>query len=379
MRERQRELGSEGDVVIEGRDIGTVVAPDAEVKVYLVADPAGARAAAPGRAARHRRRRARDRPQAPRRVRPRAHAAGRRRRGDRHDPPRDRRRRRADRGPRPRRAPARRAERGLRRFRLADLAALHVAARRLRSRAAAATGSTGSRAGRLRARDQPPRLDRHPARRRALAAEHQLRREDRGARRAGPRPASSAGTGSSRPARRVRPRRGAADAPGCAPTGARSASSSRARGRRRGVPGRGQPGAAMVAIQEDVPVVPIAVYGTQFWKLGNFAPCSIAVGEPFRSRASAGRPGYKEASLEIERRINVLFDWLADVHARGRPARPADGRARARVRSTTPVTPDAAHGDGRRRHRRASSVGRRTTTCSARSRSSASRTSASRR
>jgi cytidylate kinase len=39
MRERQRVLGHEGDVVIEGRDIGTVVAPDAEVKVYLVADP----------------------------------------------------------------------------------------------------------------------------------------------------------------------------------------------------------------------------------------------------------------------------------------------------------------------------------------------------
>jgi cytidylate kinase len=39
MRERQRELGAEGDVVIEGRDIGTVVAPRAEVKVYLEADP----------------------------------------------------------------------------------------------------------------------------------------------------------------------------------------------------------------------------------------------------------------------------------------------------------------------------------------------------
>jgi CMP/dCMP kinase len=39
MRERQRELGHKGDVVIEGRDIGTVVAPDAEVKVYLQADP----------------------------------------------------------------------------------------------------------------------------------------------------------------------------------------------------------------------------------------------------------------------------------------------------------------------------------------------------
>jgi cytidylate kinase len=38
MRDRQRQLGREGDVVIEGRDIGTVVAPDARVKVYLVAD-----------------------------------------------------------------------------------------------------------------------------------------------------------------------------------------------------------------------------------------------------------------------------------------------------------------------------------------------------
>jgi len=38
MRERQRELGSHGDAVIEGRDIGTVVCPNADVKVYLVAD-----------------------------------------------------------------------------------------------------------------------------------------------------------------------------------------------------------------------------------------------------------------------------------------------------------------------------------------------------
>jgi cytidylate kinase len=39
MRERQRDLGHQGNVVIEGRDIGTVVAPDAEVKIYLKADP----------------------------------------------------------------------------------------------------------------------------------------------------------------------------------------------------------------------------------------------------------------------------------------------------------------------------------------------------
>jgi cytidylate kinase len=38
MRQRQRELAHQGNAVIEGRDIGTVVAPDAEVKVYLVAD-----------------------------------------------------------------------------------------------------------------------------------------------------------------------------------------------------------------------------------------------------------------------------------------------------------------------------------------------------
>jgi cytidylate kinase len=39
MRERQRELAAQGDVVIEGRDIGTVVAPDADVKIYLQANP----------------------------------------------------------------------------------------------------------------------------------------------------------------------------------------------------------------------------------------------------------------------------------------------------------------------------------------------------
>jgi cytidylate kinase len=40
MRVRQRELGRAGDSVIEGRDIGVVVVPDAELKVWLVADPA---------------------------------------------------------------------------------------------------------------------------------------------------------------------------------------------------------------------------------------------------------------------------------------------------------------------------------------------------
>ena len=36
---RQRELMRDGDWVAEGRDIGSVVVPDAEVKVFLTADP----------------------------------------------------------------------------------------------------------------------------------------------------------------------------------------------------------------------------------------------------------------------------------------------------------------------------------------------------
>lgn len=39
MRRRQRVLADLGNAVIEGRDIGTVVAPDADVKIYLNAKP----------------------------------------------------------------------------------------------------------------------------------------------------------------------------------------------------------------------------------------------------------------------------------------------------------------------------------------------------
>ncbi len=38
LRERQRALAYEGDSVMEGRDIGAVVCPDADVKVFLTAD-----------------------------------------------------------------------------------------------------------------------------------------------------------------------------------------------------------------------------------------------------------------------------------------------------------------------------------------------------
>src|SRR5262245_10697419 len=39
MRRRQRDLAATSDAVVEGRDIGRIVCPDAEVKIWLQADP----------------------------------------------------------------------------------------------------------------------------------------------------------------------------------------------------------------------------------------------------------------------------------------------------------------------------------------------------
>jgi cytidylate kinase len=53
--ERQRAMGDGGEIVMEGRDIGTVVFPDAELKIYLDASPderARRRAADPAHTAR---------------------------------------------------------------------------------------------------------------------------------------------------------------------------------------------------------------------------------------------------------------------------------------------------------------------------------------
>jgi 1-acyl-sn-glycerol-3-phosphate acyltransferase len=91
---------------------------------------------------------------------------------------------------------------------------------------------------------------------------------------------------------------------------------------RSGVPGRAQPGAAMVALQEDVPVVPAAIHGSQDWKLGNFHPVSVAWGEPMRfDGLPKGGKGYREASAMIQEEIHRLWRWLAELHeADKRPA-----------------------------------------------------------
>jgi 1-acyl-sn-glycerol-3-phosphate acyltransferase len=87
-----------------------------------------------------------------------------------------------------------------------------------------------------------------------------------------------------------------------------------------GVPGEVKPGASMVALQEDVPVVVGTVYGTQLWRVGRFDPVSVAWSEPMRfDGLPRNAKGYREASVEIQREIRRLFDFLADVHALGRP------------------------------------------------------------
>jgi 1-acyl-sn-glycerol-3-phosphate acyltransferase len=89
---------------------------------------------------------------------------------------------------------------------------------------------------------------------------------------------------------------------------------------RSGVPGHVQPGAAMVALQEDVPVICAAIHGSQHWRLGNFAPVSIAWSEPMRFEGlPRGGKGYREASREIEAEIHRLWAWLRDLHEAGRP------------------------------------------------------------
>ena len=87
-----------------------------------------------------------------------------------------------------------------------------------------------------------------------------------------------------------------------------------------GVPGEVKPGAAMVAVQEQVPIVCAAIHGTQFWKPGNFHPVSVAWGSSFAFEGmKANGKNYREASTEIERRLHGLWRFLADTHALGRP------------------------------------------------------------
>jgi len=85
-------------------------------------------------------------------------------------------------------------------------------------------------------------------------------------------------------------------------------------------PGELKPGAAMIAVQEAAPVVCVAIYGTQDWRLGNFHPVSLAFGEAIDLSGHArNSKGYRDASAEIQREIRRLYDFLVHTHELGRP------------------------------------------------------------
>ena len=125
-----------------------------------------------------------------------------------------------------------------------------------------------------------------------------------------------------------------------------------------GVPGHVQPGAAMAALQEGVPVVPAAIYGSYEWKPGNYHPISVAWGEPLRF------DGLPKGGEGLPRGIG------RDREADPRACMPGSARC---TNSDVPGTRPHLH-ERDPRHRRPGSP-----RSSARSRSSASRTSASRR
>jgi 1-acyl-sn-glycerol-3-phosphate acyltransferase len=85
-------------------------------------------------------------------------------------------------------------------------------------------------------------------------------------------------------------------------------------------PGPVLPGAAMIAVQEETPIVCGAIEGTQEWRLGNFHPVSIAYGEPF---SLEGLPrnsrGYREGAERIQHEIRMLWEFGVRTQKLGRP------------------------------------------------------------
>jgi len=92
----------------------------------------------------------------------------------------------------------------------------------------------------------------------------------------------------------------------------------------------------MVALQEDVPVICGAIHGSQDWKLGNFAPVSIAWSEPMHfDGLPRGGKGYRAASEQIEAELHRLWVWLREMHEAGRRPRHATPPPRD---ATAPIT-----------------------------------------
>ena len=90
--------------------------------------------------------------------------------------------------------------------------------------------------------------------------------------------------------------------------------------RQKSEPGEVLSGAALIAVQEQVPVVCGAIEGSQRWRLGNFEPVSIAFGEPLDLSAHPRNSrGYRAGSQEIQAELRRLWEFLVTTQEHGRP------------------------------------------------------------
>lgn len=89
---------------------------------------------------------------------------------------------------------------------------------------------------------------------------------------------------------------------------------------RGGEPGEAKTGAAMIAMQEGVPVLPAAVHGSHRWSPTSRARVTVAWGEPMRfDHLPRNGRGYKQATAEIEAEIRRLWTWLGEMERLGHP------------------------------------------------------------
>jgi 1-acyl-sn-glycerol-3-phosphate acyltransferase len=90
--------------------------------------------------------------------------------------------------------------------------------------------------------------------------------------------------------------------------------------RQKSEPGEVRTGAALIAVQEQVPVLCGAIEGTQRWKLGNFEPVSLAFGRPLDvSGFPRNSQGYRAASQAIQAEIRRQWEFLVKTMEQGRP------------------------------------------------------------
>jgi 1-acyl-sn-glycerol-3-phosphate acyltransferase len=96
-----------------------------------------------------------------------------------------------------------------------------------------------------------------------------------------------------------------------------------------GYPGEVLPGAMMIALQEEVPIVPCGVYSFG-WSRKNRVPCAVVWGEPMdlSTMPKSGR-GYKRAAELVGDEIRHLWRQAGEAIAAGLPERLPDGARRS--------------------------------------------------